>query len=229
MPEQWLTYRQLGELWNTTPEAARARCRRGQYERRTNQHGMSEVLFDTDSIVAASRPGPQNWMPNLDPDERVPGTSDQTNRQTLQAMEEQVAALRWECHQAEQKVELLRRYLETEREQSAQLMKLLQHRHHGRRTGRRILARLLFWRASAQTILDETGHAASHAAVPVRSTPVIVPDMRPDTPDMMHSTPVTGPDTPDGSGSSPDIRPDRVPDTPDPALNSPDSETSPLT
>jgi len=221
MPEQWLTYRQLAELWNTTPEAARARCRRGNYERRTNEQGMSEVLIEFDGIIAGSYPEAQNWMGNV-PTEHDQGASDQKNRQTLQVMEEQVATLRWECQRAEQQVELLRRYLDTEREQSAHLMKLLEKRQHGRSVGRRILARLLFWRTPATTTLSTAGPAFGPS------------------PDVMRSTPITGPvswpDTPDRPGPAPDIRPDRSPDTPDsasegpntPRETSPDSGTSPL-
>ena len=222
MPEQWLTYRQLGELWNTSPEAARARSRRGHYERRTNEHGTTEVLVNVDGIVAGSYSGPQTWAASLEPYGLDQGAPEPTNEKMLHDMEEQIAALRWECRKAEQQVELLRRHLETEREQSAQLMKVLLQRQHGGRKGRRFIARLLFWRKSPQVTVHETVHAVRAAPDALRPAPVAVPDRGADAPDIL--------------GSAPVIRPDNAPDTPDivsntpdiPRETSPDSRTSPL-
>lgn len=223
MSEQWLTYRQLGELWNTTPEAARARSRRGHYERRTNEHGATEVLVNVDSITAGSHSGTQTWASSFDPYEQDNSAQDQTNLKMIQDMQEQVAALRWECRKAEQQVEILRRHLETEREQSAHLMKVLHLHQPEREIGGSFFARLLFWRRSAQRTVHETVHAASPIPDAMRAAPVTEPDK--------------GADTPDAQGSNPDISPDRASDSPDIVSNapdnprevSPDSRTSPLT
>lgn len=55
MAEQWFTYRQLADHWKTTPEAARARSRRGNYRRRTNNVGAVEIQVDTDQPIPEAR------------------------------------------------------------------------------------------------------------------------------------------------------------------------------
>ena len=55
MTETWMTYRQLADHWKTTPEAARARARRGNYQRRTNNVGATEILVDTAAPVPEAR------------------------------------------------------------------------------------------------------------------------------------------------------------------------------
>jgi hypothetical protein len=56
MSEQWLDYRQLGELWQMSPKAARTRARRGRFPRRVGNQGQAEVLVDTDAPVRRPRP-----------------------------------------------------------------------------------------------------------------------------------------------------------------------------
>lgn len=56
MPEQWVDYRQLGELWKMSPEAARTRARRGRFPRRVGNQGQAEVLVDTDAPIRRPRP-----------------------------------------------------------------------------------------------------------------------------------------------------------------------------
>lgn len=55
MPEQWLDYNALAAHWQVGPEAARARVRRGRFQRRTNNLGAVEVLLDTDAPVPQPR------------------------------------------------------------------------------------------------------------------------------------------------------------------------------
>lgn len=56
MSEQWLNYQQLAQLWAMSPEAARTRARRGNYQRRVGNDGQAEVLVDTAAPVRKPRP-----------------------------------------------------------------------------------------------------------------------------------------------------------------------------
>lgn len=56
MSEQWMTYPALAELWKMSPEAARTRARRGNYQRRVGNDGQAEVLVDTAAPVRKARP-----------------------------------------------------------------------------------------------------------------------------------------------------------------------------
>lgn len=56
MSEQWLNYTALGQLWGMSPEAARTRARRGNYQRRVSNEGQAEVLVDTSAPVRKPRP-----------------------------------------------------------------------------------------------------------------------------------------------------------------------------
>jgi hypothetical protein len=100
MPEQWLTYRQLGEHWKTTPEAARARSRRGNYRRRTNNLGAVEILVDTDAPVPEGRQKAQDGQnrtatsPNT-PDKETPPQA------ALEALEGHIATLKDQLAKAE--------------------------------------------------------------------------------------------------------------------------------
>lgn len=164
MPEQWLTYRQLAELWNTTPEAARARCRRGNYQRRTSELGTAEVLVDTDALAAESlrrsqpgtawvSPPPQSFYA------QDPSVLDQLSLKSLQELEAQVAALSKELGKAEEQVEMMRKHLAAEREQVAHLMTVLLRSE--KRKG--FFGRLLFWRKSKRPALHTTAHATAHS------------------------------------------------------------------
>lgn len=100
MPEQWLTYRQLAEHWKTTPEAARARSRRGNYQRRTNNLGATEILVDTDAPVPEGRQKAQDGQtrsaPPLDtPDAETPPQI------VLEALEDHITTLKGQLAKAE--------------------------------------------------------------------------------------------------------------------------------
>jgi hypothetical protein len=53
--EQWLTYDALAAHWQIGPEAARARVRRGRFQRRTNNLGAVEVLLDVSAPIPKAR------------------------------------------------------------------------------------------------------------------------------------------------------------------------------
>jgi len=100
MPEQWLTYRQLAEHWKTTPEAARARSRRGNYQRRTNNLGAVEILVDT------AAPIPEGRQKAQDGQTRSATPTDTPNAETppqaaLAALESHIATLREQLVRAE--------------------------------------------------------------------------------------------------------------------------------
>lgn len=192
MPEQWLTYRQLGEVWNTTPEAARARSRRAHYERRTNEHGITEVLVNVDANAAALYPEGPSWIRDLEPGDHGLDTSGETSPQSLQVLEEQVAALRWECRRAEKQVELLQRHIEAEIEQRAHLMSVLMRRG-GKHSGRGLISYLLFWRRSGRMPGHEAVQATAATPHMLRSAPVVKPDSGANTPDVRRSDPVIRP------------------------------------
>ncbi|MFO1131779.1 MAG: hypothetical protein U1E16_07210 [Hyphomicrobiales bacterium] len=164
MPEQWLTYRQLAELWNTTPEAARARCRRGNYQRRTSELGTAEVLVDTDALAAdslrRSQPG-TGWVspPPQSFYTQDPSVLDELSLKSLQQLEAQVAALSKELGKAEEQVEMMRKHLAAEREQVAHLMTVLLRSE--KRKG--FFGRLLFWRKAKRTALHPAGQAGAHS------------------------------------------------------------------
>lgn len=163
MPEQWLTYRQLAELWNTTPEAARARCRRGNYQRRTSETGTAEVLVDTDAMAAESLRRSQPGTAWVSPAQQSfyvqdPSVLDELSLKSLQELEAQVAALSKELGKAEEQVELMRKHLATEREQVAHLMTVLLRSE--KRKG--FFARLLFWRKNKHPALHQVGHVTAH-------------------------------------------------------------------
>lgn len=163
MPEQWLTYRQLAELWNTTPEAARARCRRGNNPRRTSELGTAEVLVDIEALAAdalrRSQPG-TGWVspPPQSFYAQDPSVLDELSLKSLQDLEAQVAALSKELGKAEEQVEMMRKHLAAEREQVAHLMTVLLRSE--KRKG--FFGRLLFWRKAKRPALHTAGHATAH-------------------------------------------------------------------
>lgn len=55
MAEAWLTYPQIAELWKMSTEAARARIRRGNYQRRVGNTGEAEAYVDTTAPVRKPR------------------------------------------------------------------------------------------------------------------------------------------------------------------------------
>jgi len=110
MPESWLTYRQLAAHWNTTPEAARARSRRGNYERRTNNIGEVEVRVDTDAPIPKGRQRTRDGqvrgdVPPYQPDKETPSATLET---ALNAILEHVVTLKGEVAKAEALAEQFR-------------------------------------------------------------------------------------------------------------------------
>jgi len=198
MPEQWLTYRQLAELWNTTPEAARARCRRGNYQRRTSEMGTAEVLVDTDAIAAESlrrsQPGTA-WVSAAPQPFYVqdPSVLDELSLKSLQELEAQVAALSKELGKAEEQVELMRKHLATEREQVAHLMTVLLRSE--KRKG--FFSRLLFWRKTKRPALHQTGHVTTPSPDSSRRSVVHGPSIGGSAPGTILNEGVSVPESPD--------------------------------
>jgi hypothetical protein len=100
MAETWMTYRQLANHWQTTPEAARARSRRGNYQRRTNNVGATEILVDTDAPVPEGRQKAQDGQtrsatPPNTPDAEAPPQA------ALEALEGHIATLKEQLAKAE--------------------------------------------------------------------------------------------------------------------------------
>lgn len=103
MPETWLSYRQLGDLWKIGPDAARARARRGRFPRRTNNVGAVEILVDTDAPVAEPRGKAQDGKnrtatPNNTPDAEAASAA---TAKALEALEGHVATLKEQLAKAE--------------------------------------------------------------------------------------------------------------------------------
>ncbi len=100
MTETWMTYRQLADHWKTTPEAARARARRGNYQRRTNNVGATEILVDTAAPVPEARQKAQDGQSRSDirPDAPNAETPPQI---ALEALEGHIATLKEQLAKAE--------------------------------------------------------------------------------------------------------------------------------
>lgn len=106
MPETWLTYRQLAAHWKTTPEAARARSRRGNYQRRTNNLGAVEILVDTDAPIPEARQKAQDGQtrtatPSNTPDTGTPPPATAEALGAIAALEGHVATLKDQLAKAE--------------------------------------------------------------------------------------------------------------------------------
>ncbi len=103
MPEQWLNYPELAQLWGMSQEAARARARRGNYQRRVGNTGQAEVLVDTDAPVRKPRPpraGGQTRTatPQAQPDTESPSAATVT---ALEALQGHIDTLKAELAKAE--------------------------------------------------------------------------------------------------------------------------------
>ena len=90
MPEQWLDYNALAAHWQVGPEAARARVRRGRFQRRTNNVGAVEVLLDTDAPIPQPRRKAQDGQtgtatPSHAPDTESPSAATAAALSALQA------------------------------------------------------------------------------------------------------------------------------------------------
>lgn len=123
MPESWLTYRQLAAHWKTTPEAARARSRRGNYERRTNNVGAVEVRVDTDAPIPEGRQRTQDGQVRGDVHPYRPPTESPsaTLETALKAIQEHVITLKAEIAKAEVRAEQFKQERDNERERVATL------------------------------------------------------------------------------------------------------------
>ena len=182
MPEQWLTYRQLGEVWNTTPEAARARSRRGNYQRRVNEQGVAEVLVDVDGLAGRSPrmvQGEADWtaLAAFGDEHGTSDEPDEMSQNSIQLLELQVAALSRDLSKAEEQVETMRKYLATEREQVSHLMTVLLRGEKRRGKSRGLFGFLLFWRRSKPTNkLHLVQPTTTPAPASLRSDPVIMTD-----------------------------------------------------
>jgi hypothetical protein len=100
MPEQWLDYHALAAHWQVGPEAARARVRRGRFQRRTNNLGAVEVLLDTSAPIPPPRKKHQDGQtgtatPSDTPDAETP------SRTALEALEGHIATLKEQLVRAE--------------------------------------------------------------------------------------------------------------------------------
>lgn len=130
MPEQWVDYRQLGELWQMSPEAARTRARRGRFPRRVGNQGQAEVLVDTDAPVRRPRPPraggqSQTTTPQPTPDTESPSAATVKALDTLQTyiddLKGQIAKAEAQAATLRQEIAVERDRLAAERERSADL------------------------------------------------------------------------------------------------------------
>src|SRR4051794_22797972 len=75
MPERWLTYQQMGELFGMSPEAARQRARRLGWRTQPGNDGRTLVLVPPETDVQPrSRPAVQT--PDQTPGQPVEQTGD---------------------------------------------------------------------------------------------------------------------------------------------------------
>lgn len=186
MPEGWLTYRQLGEIWNISPEAARVRCRRANYQRRTNENGTAEVLVDVDELASRPYRGSQvnvNWTAAAPTEENV---SDEIALRTIYELEAQAATLSNDLSRTEAQLEAMRRHLAAEREQVSHLMTALL-RSEKRKRG--IFGFLLFWRKTPQKTRPLTEQKVTPTPDMVTSVPDNRPDAGPHTPYILQDKP----------------------------------------
>jgi hypothetical protein len=126
MAEQWLDYRQLGELWKMSPEAARTRARRGNYQRRVGNQGQAEVLVDLDAPVRRPRPPrsggqSQTTSPLPTPDAATPPAATAEALGAIAALEAHVVTLKAALAQAEALASDRGREVAVERERVADL------------------------------------------------------------------------------------------------------------
>ena len=106
MPEQWLDYRELAAHWQIGPDAARARVRRGNFKRRTNNFGEVEVLLDTDAPIQRPRKRGQGGQsgtatPSATPDAGTPPAATAEALVAIAALEGHVATLKEQLVKAE--------------------------------------------------------------------------------------------------------------------------------
>lgn len=129
MPEQWLDYRELAAHWQIGPDAARARVRRGNFTRRTNNFGEVEVLVDTDAPIQRPRKRGQDGQtgtatPPSTPNNETPPAATVA---ALEALQGHIATLKEELAKADAHADELRQERDAERDRAldltAQLMK----------------------------------------------------------------------------------------------------------
>lgn len=136
MPEQWLDYRELAAHWQIGPDAARARVRRGNFTRRTNNFGEVEVLVDTDAPIQRPRKRGQDGQtgtatPSNTPNNETPPAATVAVLDALQAhvatLKDQLAKADAHAAELRQERDTLRKERDAERDRAldltAQLMK----------------------------------------------------------------------------------------------------------
>lgn len=106
MSEQWLDYRELATHWGIGPDAARARVRRGNFKRRTNNFGEVEVLVDTDAPIQRPRKRGQGGQtgtatPSATPATESPPAATAEALGAIAALEGHVATLKEQLVKAE--------------------------------------------------------------------------------------------------------------------------------
>lgn len=126
MSEQWMNYTALGQLWGMSPEAARTRARRGNYQRRVGNDGQAEVLVDSSApIPKARRPrtgGQSRTTATLPaPDMGSPPAATAEALGAIAALESHVATLRDQLAKAEALASDRGREVTVERERVADL------------------------------------------------------------------------------------------------------------
>lgn len=123
MPEQWMTYPALAQLWEMSQDAARTRARRGNFPRRVNNRGQAEVLVDDAAPPMRVRPKrsgrqTQTGAAQTAPDAETPSAATVT---ALKALQAHVDTLKAEIAKAEARADQFRQERDTERERLADL------------------------------------------------------------------------------------------------------------
>lgn len=119
MPERWLDYRELAAHWGIGPDAARARVRRGNFTRRTNNFGEVEVLVDTDAPIQRPRKRGQDEQTGTStPDTE---TASQVTAAALSALQSHITDLKAQIAKADAQTDTLRLELVAERDRVATL------------------------------------------------------------------------------------------------------------
>lgn len=103
MSEVWMNYQQLAQHWGMSPDAARTRARRGNYQRRVGNQGQAEILVDSSApIPKARRPRAEGQTrtitPSDTPDKETPPAD---TARALEALEAHVTTLKGQLEKAE--------------------------------------------------------------------------------------------------------------------------------
>ena len=123
MPEQWLNYPELAQLWSMSQEAARARARRGNYQRRVGNTGQAEVLVDTDAPIRKPRPPRAGGQTRTAAAQPAPDTeaASQATATAIAALQSHIDDLKAQIAKADAHADQLRQERDAERERVATL------------------------------------------------------------------------------------------------------------